>query len=148
METTGLSKSLLRDPNNKIPHLQGRVIPALQHALSQIDGEILLDDPYICPPLQENDVAIMEIALEGNYTDTQIEQINVVKERLGVLYLSEIATIDGKFIQRQILTDQQEYLYRSTRKRVIQAMPNKRSWDLFKKVIESVCMLASNLSNR
>ena len=51
----------------------------------------------------------------------------------------EQAEKDGKFIQKQILTDRCEYLYRSTRKRVIQEMPNKRSWDLFKKVIESMC---------
>ena len=81
----------------------------------------------------------MEIALEGNYIDTQIERINAVRERLGVLYLSEITTIDGKFIQKQILTDRCKYLYRSTQKRVIQEIPNKRSWDLFKNVIESMC---------
>ena len=53
-------------------------MPALRHALSQIEGMITLDDPFVQPALREGDVAIMEIVLSGNFTDVQVDWINAV----------------------------------------------------------------------
>ena len=82
----------------------------------------------------------MDIVLESDYTDTQVERINGVRERLGVQYLSKIATIDRRFIDEQILIQQKPVSYQTTRKCVKEELPNKQSWNLFKKVTDSICV--------
>ena len=80
----------------------------------------------------------MDIALEMEFTDKQIQQINAARELKGVFYLSKIAEADGITIQKELCT-KVEANYRTTRKQVKTGKPNTRSWNLFMRVICSQC---------
>ena len=86
----------------------------------------MVDKTYIRPKLREGDQAIMDIALEMNFTDKQIQQINAARESKGVFYLSKIAEADGMTIRKENCAGE-EANYRMTRKQVKTAQPNTRS---------------------
>lgn len=137
-EVLGVTFLLFEKPDIEIPHLRGKVFPAIRNALREIDTALYFDDVYIHPILRQGDMAIMEIAMEIGFSSRQMNQINACQERLGVQYISELASPNGKTIRFNYDTESiSEYL--PTQTRVKQEMPGKKSWGLFCKAIKSVC---------
>jgi hypothetical protein len=135
----GVSFPLLEQPEEPITYLQGKVIPSLREYLSKIDGKLKLDKTYIRKKLRANDIAIMDIVRQAGFTEVQEHRINCVRLFLGVMYFSEICTIDGTTIRDGITTgnnDNEEYIL--TLKKAIQHRPNTRSWNLWTQAITSI----------
>lgn len=125
-EVAGVSFPLFEQPSVLIPHFRGTVFMALQSTLEELDGTLLFDQTFICPPLRENDQAIMEIAMKGNYTKKELMRANGCREYLGVQYLSKVAYPHGRAL-RLGLSSEFKPLYVSTRGQVTQARPGAQS---------------------
>jgi hypothetical protein len=137
----GISFPLFERPEVEIPYLKGSVIPATRKYLSDIEGQIFLDNTYIRPPLRNNDKCIMDRTLEMELTTTQMERINCVRMFLGVTYLSEICNVAGDTLQRGILTGNiVNTIYNTTLNKAKQKKPNNRSWLMWKRVIDTFTM--------
>ena len=68
---------------------------AVRRYLQAIDTIIEVDKPCIYPKLKDNVIPIMEIAATMELTPIQMKRLNQVKIYLGVMWVSEISTIDG-----------------------------------------------------
>ena len=68
-EVVGVTYPLLEKPKQHLPHIKGKLIPALRDALSKVGAKITVDNNYIWPKLRENDCALMDIALKMEFTD-------------------------------------------------------------------------------
>jgi hypothetical protein len=81
----------------------------------------------------------MDIVKQAGSTEVEEHRINCVRLFLGVMYFSEICTIDGTTIRDCITTghnDSEEYIL--TLKKAIQHLPNTRSWNLCTQAITSI----------
>ena len=94
---SGVSYPILKRTDMNLPHIQGRCIPDIRQYLCDIGGS------YVQRPLRQNDTSLMEMALVCPLTDIQLTQMNCVRMYLGVMYLSEICTLDGKSISPGVL---------------------------------------------
>jgi hypothetical protein len=140
----GVSFPVLANPNIDLPHLQGKFIPAIRQHLSLIDSHINLDTTFVTPPLRRNDKAIMEQALELNFTAIQLKKINCVRMFLGVTYLSEITHPNGNHLQSSIQTPSyRSRHYQVTSNRPQQQQPNQASWNLWNQVLASLTISSS-----
>jgi hypothetical protein len=120
----GVSFPLLENPAEPITYLQGKVISLLREYLTKIDGKLTLDRTYIRKKLQTNDSAIMDIVRKLGFTAVQEHRINCVRLFLGVMYLSEICSIDGTNLRYGISTgdnNHEEYIV-TLKKTILQAI--------------------------
>ena len=98
----GVSYPVLTNPTTDLSYTQSNFIPAVRNYLCKIQGSIKVDKPYIYPKLRSNDKSIMEIAQELDLTSIQMKRLNQVRIHLGVMWLSEISTIQGTRIRSHI----------------------------------------------
>ena len=57
----------------------------------------------IQPPIQKNDMCLMDVAREMEITPIQLERVNCVCKWFNVQYLSELCNKEGSMIQYGIL---------------------------------------------
>jgi hypothetical protein len=129
----------LERPAETITNLQGKVIPSLRDYLKKIDGKLTLDRTYIRKKLRYNNIAIMDIVRNLGFTAIQEHRENCVQLFLGVMYFSEICSIDGTSIRAGMTTghnNNEEYVI--TLKKAIQHRPNSRSWELWTRAKTSI----------
>jgi len=132
----GVSFPLLEHPHKEVNYVKGKVIPATRKYLAAIEGTIVLDTKYIRPKLHEHDECIMDKAISMDFTPTQLERINCVRMFIGVMYTSEICTIDGASLRPGILNgNHNTHEYVITLSTPKQSKPNRRSWDLWAKLV-------------
>jgi hypothetical protein len=89
--------------------------------LFKIDGRLKLDKTYIRKKLRANDITIMDTVRQVGFTEVQEHRFNCVRLFLGVMYFSEICTIDRTTIRDGITTghnNNEEYIL--TLKKAIQ----------------------------
>ena len=96
--SAGVLFPLLKYPEIKLPHLKGKIIPAIREYLAKIGGTIHLDNKMIQPPLRKNDVCLMDVAREMEITPIQLERLNCVRKWFNVQYLSELCNEEGTTI--------------------------------------------------
>jgi len=115
------------------------VIPSLRNYLTEIDGSLMLDKTYIRKQLRVNDIAIMDIVCDSNMTEVQEHRVNCVRLFLGIMYSSEICSIDGRCIRDGIKDGSyKDNIYDVRLKKARQKRPNTASWKLWTRVIESM----------
>ena len=96
--SAGVSFPLLKHPEIESLHLKGKIIPAIQVYLADIRGKIHLDNTMIQPPLQKNDMCLMNVAIEMDLTPNQLNQLNCVQKWFNVKYLSKLCNEEGTMI--------------------------------------------------
>ena len=135
----GVSFPLFESPEIEIPHLRGKVIPAIREFLASIDAKIHLDCTMIRPKLRENDKCLMDIALEMDspqFTKIQLEQINAVREYFDIQYISEICEPNGTKLAKGIYYHYSaEKWYHNRFPGPKQNKPNNRSWELWRRLL-------------
>jgi hypothetical protein len=91
----------------------------------------------------------MDKAITIYFTTIQLERINCVRMFLGVMYTSEICTIDGVSIRPGILKGSHEtndYMITLTTPK--QTKPNRRSWELWARLITDFTMDGKQLKQQ
>ncbi|OEU15138.1 hypothetical protein FRACYDRAFT_239817 [Fragilariopsis cylindrus CCMP1102] len=134
----GVTFPLLETTDVELDYVKGNVMPATRKYLEEIGGKIHINNKYIRPKLRIEDACIMERAIDMSFTTNQMERINCVRMYLGVMYMSEICNEEGTAIREGYKdgTYDQE-TYRVTLTRPKQNKPNKASWKLWSKVLQS-----------
>ena len=95
-------------------------------------------------PLQKNDIAIMDIAINLNLTSNQLRGVNAVREYFNVLYPSEICEPNGTTLARGFLFGNAgTNWYKRLHPEPKQAKPNSYSWKFWQRVLDSVLQLSS-----
>ena len=132
----GVSFPLFEKPEIEIPHMRGTVIPAIRSFLACIDAKIHLDNTMIRPPLRKHDICIMDEALKYDYTKSELEKINAVREYFNVQYISEISEPNGVTLAKGFLYGNKgDDWYRRRSPGPKQAKPNDESWRLWRKLL-------------
>lgn len=99
----GIKESIFVDTNTPIEFVDGHFCPAARNYSNDIDATIDLFPNYVQKPLQVNDETIMgRVNMLTHFTDVQCEYIICVRMYLGVNWISELATIDGRYLIRNI----------------------------------------------
>ena len=81
----------------------------------------------------------MEAALELDLTDIQMQRLNQVQMYLGVMWVSELCTADGKRIRIHISKDQKhEEEHAPTLTKPYQLNPNTASRKILDRVVQSI----------
>ena len=102
IENAGVSFLILEKPDVPLPHHQGQVFPALCKALTTLSATITLDAAFIRSPNRENDVALIDETLKLGWSDKKVKMVNVVREYLGVHFLSKVCRTNGISLQPMI----------------------------------------------
>jgi hypothetical protein len=97
----GVSWPILQNVTAPLPHLETKWMPSLQDFLSSIDSEIELDNSFLYPIQREHDFRIMDRVLDsGKFKPREVRLLNYCRLFLGVTTISDVATADGKDIDR------------------------------------------------
>jgi hypothetical protein len=93
---SGISVPLLMVPSISIPHLESIFLKSTRDFLSQIDGQIEVDDPFIPPAQREHDEYLMDIALASpEFTSSDLRVLNYCRLYLQAVTMADIATAHG-----------------------------------------------------
>lgn len=100
------------------------------------------------PPLWTNDVSLMKHALLQD-TDNQLCRINYCQMYLGVTYLSELCSVDGRFLLDGFLTGRPtKVLFWTTYNRPCQQRLNTWSWTMWARLLDSLALPTGQLCQR
>ena len=139
VEHVGITTPLLEHPEMVLPHMRGRVLPAVRDALVRMNATFHIDQLYIRPKLRVDDIAIMDIVMRRERKPLVVRKINAVHEWIGTFYLSEIVQLNGEKLQSSITQHEALTEYEITRRRVKQTKPDRTCWRLFLDAIMEVC---------
>ena len=145
-ESNFLILLFVRESDGKTNQLMCLFFISLRNYLAEIDGCLHLDKTYIRHKLRTNDKAIMDIVRSKGLTTVQEHRINCVRMYLGVMYVSEISTIDGNSLREGMIDgshNTDEYIIKLTKPRQIR--PNTYSWLLWKRVLDSITSIGRQL---
>jgi hypothetical protein len=102
-QVIGIQTPLLEYPKSPVPHDTPHLLSAHRHFLAEIEGSLHVADLQgtAPPPLRDNDVCLMEAVLAlPSLKPAAIAAFNRVRLHFGVMFLSEIATVDGRSLAR------------------------------------------------
>ena len=111
----------------------------MRNYLIKIKATIEIQPNFVPQPLSQNDKRIMEKASEIQLTQKQITRLNCVRMYLGITWLSEICTLNGKCIQPHILQHKRdETEYTPKKDKPYQPKSNTQSWKILKRLISEI----------
>jgi hypothetical protein len=86
---SGVGIPIFAIPELHIPYLESRWLPSLRRFLAHIQGQLILDKPYIAPLQRDNDEYIMTRVLEAKiFTNFELHVLNCC-----CLYLKNVLTV-------------------------------------------------------
>jgi hypothetical protein len=120
-----------------LPHLETKWIPSLCAFLCSIDSEIEIDTLFLYPPQREHDVHIMDRVIDsGKFKPREMRMVNYCCLSLGVTTISNVATADGKDIDRTMFLGNPSLLASQTKwMKAEQAKPYEASWVLWRRAL-------------
>jgi hypothetical protein len=128
----GVSWPILQNVTAPLPHLETKWMPSLWDYLSSIDSQIELDldKPFLYPIQRKHDFHIMDCVLEsGKFKPREVRMLNYCRLFLGVTTISDVASADGKDIDRTMFFGTPSLLASQTKwMQPEQAKPYTASW--------------------
>jgi hypothetical protein len=133
----GISWPILQNVTAPLPHLETKWMPTLWDFLSSIDSEIELDNPCLYPIQREHDFHIMDCVLEsGKFKPREVRMLNYCRLFLGVTTISDVATADGKDVDRTMFLGTPSLLASQTKwMQSEQAKPYAASWVIWRRAL-------------
>jgi hypothetical protein len=133
----GVSWPILQNVEAELPHLETQWIPSLRAFLSSIDSEIEIDTPFLYPIQREHDIHIMDRVIEsGKFKPREVRMVNYCRLFLGVTTISDVATADGKEIDRTMSLGNPSLLASQAKwMKAEQEKPYKASWTLWRRAM-------------
>jgi hypothetical protein len=130
---SGISVPLLMVPSISIPHLESIFLKSTRDFLSQIDGQIEVDDPFIPPAQREHDEYLMDIALASpEFTSSDLRVLNYCRLYLQAVTMADIATAHGDALDYALVlggssptSSSSNYCHTN------QDLPNPPSWKIW-----------------
>jgi hypothetical protein len=107
---TGFSTPVLEECRVKIEYAGNGWIPMLRNMFREIDAGIKIERAWRPQKQRQHDVALMEVfAQESDLTVRTLELANEYRIWMRVIFLSELADVDGKFIPAERLRSESEW---------------------------------------
>ena len=134
----GTSVPILLDPSIAIPHLDPMTwIPVLRESLHGLRCSIELHQSFTPQLQREQDIFIMDRAIELFPKPLELQLLNACRVYLGLLLLSDMVTPEGGQICQFAL---QGYQSTQTQPKLLfpyQQRPGRRAWKLWKQFLRS-----------
>jgi hypothetical protein len=158
---SGMSKSLLKHPKIRAPHLEGHYYAHIGRFLAQNNASLEIEcipkptyerqgDEYImdivCAP-----TTVLELDRDflGQYTDAEIRQVYYCKSYLKVKRVSDLCTADGVFILPSILKGELSIRQCALKLEDIrQDRPSKNNWSMWRKFLRTLCTQDKKVDNK
>ncbi len=133
----GVSWPILQNVTAPLPHLETKWLPSLRDFLCSIDSDLEIDTPFTYPIQREHDFHIMDLVLEsGRFKTREIRMLNYCRLFLGVTTISDVATADGKEIDRTMFLGNPSLLAsRNKWMKAEQAKPYATAWVLWRRAL-------------
>jgi hypothetical protein len=133
----GVSWPILRNETALLPHLETKWIPSLRAFLCSVDSEIEIDTPFLYPLQREHDIHIMDRVIDsGKFKPGEVRMVNYCRLFLGVTTISNVATADGKDIDRTMFLGNPSLLASQTKwMKAEQDKPYEASWVLWRRAL-------------
>jgi hypothetical protein len=97
----GVSWPILQNVTALLPHLETKWIPSLPAFLCSNNSEIEMDTPFLYPPQCKHDIHIVDRVIEsGKFKPREVPMVYYCCLFLGMTTISDVATADGKDIDR------------------------------------------------
>jgi hypothetical protein len=93
--TAGVGFAILTEPWRSLPHAVGQWIPSLCEFLASSECTIDIANTYTVCTRRIHDRILVEDAMTGDFTDSEMRAINRCRLFLQVEYLSDVCTADG-----------------------------------------------------
>ena len=99
----------LQDCITPLPYVPASWLGHLRHFVSSFRGSIIINDAWVPSPPRYQDVFLMDTILQyrGNKqpSSSELNQFNECRMYIRAMFLSDIASPDGRFIDPRFLTD-------------------------------------------
>jgi hypothetical protein len=134
---SGVAFPILQHPCPILPHVTDPLIVTICQFLAESGLNIVIPQLYTPQPLRDNDSNIMSEIMKIEKSPIAIQQVNQCRLFLQVTWLSEITDPQGTSILPEFLefTGTHTNVSRSILKWPIQALPPKKSWEVWKRLI-------------
>jgi hypothetical protein len=93
--TAGVGFAILTGPWRSLPHVVGQWIPSLCEFLASSECTINIANTYTVCTRRIRDRILMEDAMTGDFTDSEMRAINRCRLFLQIECLSDVCTADG-----------------------------------------------------
>ena len=133
---TGTQQGILTNTKWKITYIPNTWWTKVRQFLQHIQGRLDLEVDYTIPPLQMNDVSIMDaIRNHMTWTPKQLRSINAARLYLQITYLSELTTSGTHIAVNHLHNQNPQKWSRSKLKWPTQPNPSKQVWRLWRKAL-------------
>ena len=104
----GTQQPVLSNVTSALPHIAPmKWIPSIHKFLNSIGGRMEVENLPVTPIQREHDQFFTDIALDLYSKPSNLQHLNACRLYLQVTLLSDIATVDGKFIQSEFMQSHQ-----------------------------------------
>ena len=135
--TAGVGFYLLGEPDRFLPHAVGKWFLSLRDFLADSELTLEVANTYKVTKRRDHDRILMDDALAGWYTDSDIQAINRCRLYLQVECLSDICTADGLKLDPGLQLKPPTVTSTSTMQWPRQALPGRISWAAWRRFIQT-----------
>ena len=134
----GTGVPILEDVHTPLPHLSPmQWVPQLRKFLSEVDCRVELEETFVPKLQRENDVFLMDSALELTASSTELKLINACRLYLQVTMLSDLVTPDGSTLTLAAIDGRIDNKSSCTYLTPYQARPGPRAWSTWRRFLQS-----------
>ena len=134
----GTGTLILEEVHTPLPHMDPmQWIPQMRSFLSTVDCRLELEQTFVPDLQREADSYLMDLALAHTTSPTDLKVINACRLYLGVTFVSDISTPEGKTITRAALDGRLDILTQHRGLIPYQRRPGPTSWTKWKKFLRS-----------
>ena len=135
----GTAKHLLGDPLDPIDYIETCWIMCIRDFLRTYGLRVDFSSTPLPTTQCVSDEFIMDVLRNrGGCTPTELQRLNACRMWLQVARVSDISSVDGKFLRHDCLVGVRSSSFRSCQKWPRQGRPNKLWWALWKKKLQLV----------
>ena len=136
----GISTPIMSIPSLSLPHLESVFHQSTRRFLSQIDGQIEVDDSFVPPLQREGDEFLMDIALTSNaFNASELKLVNYCRLHLQAVTVSDICLAQGDMLDPTLAFGEPgPHSSVSVYCETCQQLPNKASWTQWLRLCDMV----------
>ena len=140
----GISKPILQHVDIRLPHMEPMVwIPQVRSFLASIKCTVELTTTFVPPLQRQGDSFLMDHAISLDFNDTELCLVNACRLYLGVTLMSDIVTVDGKYLSLFAIDCSRDTHSRAKGLLPYQTNPSRKAWTIWKRLLLSFTVSGS-----
>ena len=134
----GIGDPILTNTTTPLPHLEPMTwLPSVRQFLLEIECTIEISQPFLPNLQRDNDCFLMDQAISAGFTGKDLRLLNACRLFLGVVLLSDIATLDGKHISPNAINGIKSTVSEPKGLLPYQSKPGPQSWALWRRFLRT-----------